>query len=86
MFFFVQDGHYWFQTKAVDELQPMENTPSSNMHFKPPSRLRFSKEPIIQYSTHSVEVGTVVYLRGTSVNHFLVNKVDFEFRAVPNCM
>jgi len=42
-------------TKSVDELYPVEDTPKSNLHFKPPSRLRFSTGPVQQFSTHSVE-------------------------------
>ena len=52
----LKDGHYWFESSSVDQVQPLENTPRSNLHFKPPSRIRFSSQPVKQFSTHAVEV------------------------------
>merc|ERR1719402_486626 len=33
----------------------MEDTAIANLHYKPPGRLRFSTEPVRQFSTHSVD-------------------------------
>ena len=33
----------------------MEDSPLANLHYKPPSRLKFSTGPVRQFSTHSVD-------------------------------
>ncbi len=35
---FEQDGHYWFESNSVDQVQPMEDTALANLHFHPPTR------------------------------------------------
>jgi hypothetical protein len=49
------DGHYWFEIPPIDENSPMEDSPLANLHYKPPSRLKFSRGPVRQFSTHSVD-------------------------------
>lgn len=49
------DGHYWFEIPPIDENSPMEDSPLANLHYKPPSRLKFSTGPVRQFSTHSVD-------------------------------
>ena len=49
------DGHYWFEMPSMDENSPMENSPTANLHYKPPSRLSFSTGPVLHYSTFSIE-------------------------------
>ena len=49
------DGHYWFEMAPIDENSPMENSPSANLHYKPPSRLSFSTGPVLHYSTFSID-------------------------------
>lgn len=49
------DGHYWFEMAPIDENSPMEDSPSANLHYKPPSRLSFSKGPVLHYSTFSID-------------------------------
>ena len=49
------DGHYWFETNTIDTTSPLENNPQANLHYKPPSRLAFSKAPVRQFSTHAVD-------------------------------
>ena len=49
------DGHYWFEMASMDENSPMENSPTANLHYKPPSRLTFSTGPVLHYSTFGIE-------------------------------
>jgi len=49
------DGHYWFEIPPIDANSPMEDSPLANLHYKPPSRLKFSRGPVRQFSTHSVD-------------------------------
>ena len=49
------DGHYWFEMSSIDENSPMENSPTANLHYKPPSRLSFSTGPVLHYSTFSID-------------------------------
>jgi len=52
---YFNDGHYWFEMLTIDANSPMEDSALANLHYKPPSRLRFSKKPIKQFSTFSVD-------------------------------
>eukprot|EP00095_Tigriopus_kingsejongensis_P004757 maker-scaffold510_size151595-snap-gene-0.42 protein:Tk04757 transcript:maker-scaffold510_size151595-snap-gene-0.42-mRNA-1 annotation:"PREDICTED: uncharacterized protein LOC664255 isoform X4" len=47
------DGHYWFEIEAIDESSALEPLPDS--FYKPPGKLRFSKQGIRQYSTFSTD-------------------------------
>ena len=49
------DGHYWFEMAPIDENSPMEDSPTANLHYKPPSRLSFSTGPVVHYSTFSID-------------------------------
>ena len=49
------DGHYWFEMAPIDENSPLEDSPSANLHYKPPSRLSFSTGPVRHYSTFSID-------------------------------
>ena len=55
MVHYFTDGHYWFEMAPIDENSPMENSPSANLHYKPPSRLSFSTGPVRHYSTFSID-------------------------------
>ncbi len=50
---YFNDGHYWLEVSAIDASSALEELPAAC--YKPPNRLRFSTQPVIMFSTHSVD-------------------------------
>ena len=53
---YFSDGHYWCEIDPINSSSAEdENVPDSEIYYKPPTRIKFSREPIRQFSTYSCE-------------------------------
>ena len=55
---YYSDGHYWFEIHGLDSTESANMSPSERLPpgcYKKPGRLRFSTEPMKQYSTFAVD-------------------------------
>ena len=53
---YFSDGHYWCEIDPINSSSAEdENVPDNEIYYKPPTRIKFSREPIKQFSTYSVE-------------------------------
>jgi len=53
--YYFPDGHYWFEIDPIKTFSPVDETALEDIYYKHPTRIKFSREPIQQFSTHSVE-------------------------------
>ena len=53
---YFSDGHYWCEIDPINSSSAEdENVPDSEIYYKPPTRIKFSRAPIKQFSTYSCE-------------------------------
>ena len=53
---YFSDGHYWCEIDPINSSSAEdENVPDSEIYYKPPTRIKFSREPIRQFTTYSCE-------------------------------
>ena len=51
----LEDGHYWFEIDPIDASSASDDTALGDTYYKPPTRIKFSKDPIKQFTTFSVD-------------------------------
>ena len=51
----LDDGNYWFEIDPIDASSLSDETTMGDIYYKPPSRIKFSKDPIRQFSTYSID-------------------------------
>ena len=53
---YFSDGHYWCEIDPINSSSAEdENVPEGEIYYKPPTRIKFSRDPIKQFSTYSCE-------------------------------
>ena len=53
---YFSDGHYWCEIDPINSSSAEdENVPEGKIYYKPPTRIKFSRDPIKQFSTYSCE-------------------------------
>ena len=51
----LDDGNFWLEIDPIDASSLSDETTMGDIYYKPPSRIKFSNEPIKQFSTYSSE-------------------------------
>ena len=53
---YFSDGHYWCEIDPINSSSAEdEQTPDTAIYYKPPTRIKFSRDPIKQFSTYSID-------------------------------
>ena len=50
-----EDGKFWFEIDPIDGSSLSDETTMGDIYYKPPSRIKFSKDPIKQFTTYSID-------------------------------
>ena len=49
------DGHYWCEIDPINSSSAEDENAPDELYYKPPSRIKFSRDPIKQFSTYSID-------------------------------